>query len=80
MRIYDLVERIEKTQESVNGSTVDVSHFADKSDLAALAGIVSSLSKDIDAIKEEMGNLASQAVKRAVGAKPKKEPVTDEED
>ena len=80
MKIYDLVERIDETQEAGKAQNVDLSAFASKTDVATIAGAVSTLSKDIDAIKEEMGNLASQAVKRAVGAKAKKEPIAEDDE
>lgn len=80
MTTYDLVERTETAQADDQTAGVDLSTFASKADVATIAGIVSGMSKDIDAIKEEMGNLASQAVKRAVGAKTKKEPVQEDDD
>lgn len=79
MTTYDLVERSENAQTSEQAESVDLSAFASKADVATLAGVVSTMSKDIEAIKEEMGNLASQAVKRAVSAKSKKEPQEDDE-
>lgn len=81
-KIFDLVERVEAHNDNQGASGIDMSHFAEKSDVAALAGIVSDVRKDIEAIKDEMGNLASQVVKRAVGAKPKaiKESVPEDDD
>lgn len=52
---------------------VDYTSFAAKRDVAAIAGVVNSLTKDMDALRDEVANLASQAVKRATGAKTKKE-------
>lgn len=83
MKTFDLVERVESTQDASNAAGIDMSAFAAKADLAAIAGIVSNLSKDMESMKDELANLAGQVVKRAVGAKPKpaiKEPVQDEEE
>lgn len=80
MKIYDLVERLDESQTREQSTNIDLSAFASKADVATISGAVSTLSKDIEAIKEEMGNLASQAVKRAVGAKSKKETISDDED
>lgn len=77
MRTYDLVERVEVTRDAAQ---IDPSVIVTKADLASLVSVVGAMQGDIDKIKEEMGNLASQAVKRAVGAKPKKEPVNDDDD
>lgn len=59
--------------ETAQPQGVDLSAFAAKSDVAAIAGVVNGLSKDMDALRDEVANLASQAVKRATGAKAKKE-------
>lgn len=72
IRTFDLIERVEQVQGNANAGNVDLSSFAVKSDVAALAGVVSNMTKDIDAVKEELANLAASAVKRAVGVKPKK--------
>lgn len=72
MQIFDLVERVEKVSEPQAVPQVDLSAYAAKSDIAALAGVVDAMRGDIDSIKDELANLASQAVKRAVGAKAKK--------
>lgn len=72
MKTFDLVERVEKTQEAQAAPQVDLSAYAPKSDIVTLAGAVDALRNDIDSIKDELASMAAQAVKRAVGAKTKK--------
>lgn len=79
MRTYDLVERVEASQDDSIQQNIDMSQYAAKSDLAAVVSVVGGMKDDIDKIKDELGNLASQAVKRAVGAKSKP-PVKKDDD
>lgn len=79
-QIFDLVERVDRSQNDVGTHPVDLSIYASKNDMASLAGVVSKLSKDIDAMKEELARMASQAVKRAVGAKMKRPEREEEEE
>ena len=70
MKTFDLVERVEKTESAQAAPEIDLSAYAAKSDVNMLVEALGAMKRDIDSIKKELENQASQAVKRALGAKP----------